>query len=55
MRSDATPSPSADTLYAKIFAFGDIPFRLPSAASTPATCVPRPSVSNGELSFSMKS
>ena len=40
MRSDDTPSPSSDTLYARILALGAIPVSSPSAAIIPATWVP---------------
>ena len=47
INSDETPSPSSETLYAKIFAFGATPCACPSAAITPATWVPWPFVSIG--------
>ena len=47
INSDDTPSPSSDTLYAKIFAFGATPRVLPSAAIIPATLVPCPFLSIG--------
>ena len=55
INSDDTDSPSSETLYARIFDFGAIPFKSPSAAIIPATSVPCPLVSIGVLSFSTKS
>ena len=53
IKSEETELPSSETLYAKIFDFGAIPFSWPSAAIMPATSVPCPLVSIGVLSLSI--